>query len=177
MDRSYFGDPVPPPSEPSGWVFEDILSYFPQIGTVLVRADVAREVGPLDETLTGDSEWDWNLRIARHSQIGRVAEPVLLFRQRGTAEEALMWRRWPSTVVIFKRHTASLPLLQRLRLRPKLWRHRGFYAGVFLWFAEMNWEAGRRRRALHSVLYAFGCSPPHAVVGLTRLAGRRVHRQ
>lgn len=167
-DRTPFGAPVPAGPLPSGWVFEELLSYWPQVGTILTRRDVAREAGEMDPSLSGDTDWDWLLRIARRHQIGRVEQPVLLFRQREVAEEELAWRRFPAMATIFHRHTRSLPLAQRLRLEPILWRHRGWWAAHFLGYAQANAAAGNQLRARRSLWYAFRCSPAHALVGCLR---------
>jgi len=152
----------------SGWIFEDLLAYCPQVGTVVTRAAAAREAGDMDPTLQGDTDWDWLLRIARRHPIGRIEQPVLLFRQRGAAEEELSWRRWPSYLTIFHRHTKPLGVIKRLQLRPILWRTRGLWAWSFLNFARINYTNGERRRAYRSVYYAFRCSPPHALLGCLR---------
>lgn len=163
-----FGDPVPAGPLPSGWIFEELLGYWPQVGTIVTRAAVAREAGDLDPALTGDTDWDWLLRVARRHPIGRVEQPVILFRQRGGAEEELSWRRFPAMVTIFNRHTRPLGLAKWLKLQPILLRHRGWWCAQFLNYARMNYAAGERGRAYRSLLYAFRCSPAHALAGCLR---------
>ena len=167
-DRTPFGAPVPEGPLPSGWLFEELLKYWPQVGTILTRRDVAREAGEMDPALSGDTDWDWLLRIARRHPIGRIEQPVLLFRQRDGAEEELAWRRFPAMVTIFRRHTRDLPLARRLCLEPILWRHRGWWASHFLGYAHMNAAAGKLRQARQSLWYAFRCSPAHALAGCLR---------
>ena len=169
MDGTPFNEPIPVWPRPSGWIFEDVLTYFPQIGTMLTRATAIADVGGMDGSLTGDTDWDWVLRIARRHPIGRVPVPVVLFRQRGDIAETMSWRRYPAMVTIFKRQTAALAPVTRLRLRPILWRHRGWWSGNFLDYARRNWRDGNRRRAFTSLWYAFRASPPHLAVGLVRL--------
>jgi len=166
--KNPYGDPVPQGPLPSGWIFEDLLEYWPQVGTILTRTSVAREVGDLDPALTGDTDWEWLLRVARRYPLGRVEVPVLLFRQREAANEELFWRRFPAMVEIFHRHTGHLPFADWLRLRPILWRHRGWWASQFVGQAQLNHENGERSRALRSLLYAFRCSPPHALLNCIR---------
>lgn len=163
-----FGEPVPAGPLPSGWLFEELLTYWPQVGTILTRRAAATEAGDMDPTLSGDTDWDWLLRVARRHPIGRVEQPVMLFRQRATAEEQLAWRRFPAMVTIFHRHTRPLGLAKRLRLQPILWRHRGWWATVFLQYAGQNWADGERGRAYRSLYYAFRCSVPHALLGCLR---------
>jgi glycosyltransferase involved in cell wall biosynthesis len=167
-DLTPIGAPEPPAPLSSGHIFEELLTYFPQVATILTRAAAAREAGDMDGTLTGDTDWDWLLRVAARHPIGRVATPVMLFRQRQSAEEAQAWRRFPAMVKIFRRHTERLNLAQRLKLQRVLWRHRGWWAWTFLRHAQTNREAGRRGRAYKSLVYAFRCSPPHAVIGCLR---------
>ncbi len=167
-DKTSFGEPVPSGPLSSGWIFEDLLTYWPQVGTILTRADAAREAGDMDPTLTGDTDWDWLLRIAKRYPIGRIEQPVMLFRQRNKAEEDQAWRRYPAMATIFKRHTRSLSLFKQLQLRPILWRHRGWWASQFLHFARMHAASGNSQRAYRSLYYAFRCSPPHALRGCLR---------
>lgn len=165
-----FGEPFPAGPLSSGDIFEDLLGYFPQVGTILTRMEAARDAGAFDPGLTGDNDWDWLLRIARRAPIGAVEVPVLLFRQRFEAHEELTWKRLPATTEIFRRHTSALPSRDRLRLRPVLWRHRGWAAGIFLNHAQTNWQAGDRRRAVRSVGYAVRSSPVHAAAEVLRRA-------
>ncbi|MBS1966682.1 MAG: glycosyltransferase family 2 protein [Chloroflexi bacterium SZAS-1] len=167
-DKTPFGEPVPAGPLPSGWLFDELLTYWPQVGTIVTRIDVAREAGDMDPALTGDTDWDWLLRIARRYPIGRVELPVLLFRQRGGANEDLSWRRFPAMVTIFNRHTKTLGLRKRLRVQPILWRHRGWWASNFLDYARQHAAAGARTRAYRSLYYAFRCSLPHALLGCIR---------
>jgi hypothetical protein len=167
-NKQPFGEPIPSAPLPSGWIFEELLTYWPQVGTIVTRAPVAREAGDMDPQLSGDTDWDWLLRIARKYPIGRVEQPVLLFRQRGAAEEELSWRRFPAMVTIFHRHTRGLSFVKRLRLRPILWRHRGWWAAVFLDYARTHYAGHEHKRSYRSLLYAFRCSPPHALLGCLR---------
>ncbi|HEU5012314.1 MAG TPA: glycosyltransferase family A protein [Roseiflexaceae bacterium] len=168
-DLTPYGELEPPGPLQSGWLFEELLTYWPQVGTILTRMPVAREAGDFDSSLTGDNDWDWLLRIARRYPIGRLEVPVLLFRQRCQAEEQLAWRRFPAMITIFHRHTRPLGLLRRLQLRPILWRHRGWWATFyFLRFAHMHYAAGEYKRAYRSLYYAVRCSPAHTVLACLR---------
>jgi glycosyltransferase involved in cell wall biosynthesis len=166
------GPTVPAPPLTSGWILSDLLAYAPQIATVVTRTDLAREVGPFDRSVPGGEDWDWILRVAGRHQVGRVAAPVMQFRTRTDPEEELDWKRFPALVTIFRRHTRDLPFAERVRVRPKLWRQRGFFAWRFIQHAEQNWKAGRRDRTARSLAYAFRCSPPHALASLGRTIRR-----
>ena len=169
-DGTPFGKPVPEGPLRSGWIFKDLLRYFPQVGTILTRMEVAREAGEMDPTLTGDTDWDWLLRIAKRHQIGTIEQPVLLFRQRGNvkADEVQAWRRFPAMGRIFKHHTRFYTLIERVQLIPILWHHRGAWAYQFLAYAQFNYANGERKRAYRSLYYAFRCSPPHTLLNLVR---------
>ena len=66
-DLERFAAPFPAGPLESGMILHRLLSYFPQVGTILTRLDIAREAGDFDESLSGDNDWDWLLRIAhRH---------------------------------------------------------------------------------------------------------------
>lgn len=174
MDLEPMFDPVPNGPKDSGWILEDLLSYWPQIGTVLTRREVFSEIGGFVAYYEGDDEWDVFLRTARRWPIGRIPDPAMLFRQRvGVAEEEQHWRRTRGEIEIFRNNTSHLSLRRRARLRPVLWRTRGWQSALFVRYAVMNARAGRWRRAAKSVLYAMRWSPVHTPLNLVRMAGLR----
>lgn len=173
-DLTPFGAPFPEGPLRSGHILNELLGYFPQVATVLTRRDAAREAGDFDPDLPGDNDWDWLLRIAARHPIGTIAVPVVLFRQRFEPNEELAWRRFPAVATIFHRHTAQLPLLSRLRLRPLLWQHRGWGASLFLTYAQDNWRNGDRRRAARSLGYSVRASPAHCAVEVLRRSAREL---
>lgn len=59
-----------------------LSGYYPQLGGTVVRASAAKAVGLFDETLLGDQDWDWQLRVARRRKTGFTPTPSVLFRQR-----------------------------------------------------------------------------------------------
>lgn len=166
--RTPYGEPVPGGPLSSGWIHERLMTYWPQLGTLLVRADVVREIGDFDETLRSEEEWDWLLRIARRYPIGCVEEPVMLFCQRGYEDDALNWQRVPDTIKVFHRHTRMYGPSRRLQLERVLWKHRGWYAAQFVMSARHYAARGDRGQALRCVAYAVRTSPPHTVVQLAR---------
>jgi glycosyltransferase involved in cell wall biosynthesis len=167
-DRTPYGSPQPPLPLSSGWIFESILSHFPQLGTAVVRRAVAVTSGGLDPSLKAGEDWDWLLRIARHYPLGRIEQPVVLFRQRGRIDDELIWRRFPDMYRVFRRHTRRFHLWDRLRLQRILWRHRGWYMSIFLIHAKRHWQEGDRGRALRSLTFAVRTSPPHLLLTLLR---------
>lgn len=99
---------------PSDWPDDDDIflrmlgGYFPQVGANVFRGDIARKYGLMDESLIGDSDWDWTLRIAREHKIGFVATPGVVCRARpaGTFDK-LQTTRVGYTRRIFFRHATK----------------------------------------------------------------------
>lgn len=163
--RKPFGEPVPAGPLVSGWIFEELLSYWPQLAAVVVRATVVREIGLFDPNLRSEEEWDWLLRIAQRYQIGRVEEPVAFFRQRGSGDEDQAWQRLPDTLRVFRRYTRASSqragIAQRLRMERRYWAHRGWFAANFFHYAQRYSHHGDRLRALRCLRYAVQTSPMH----------------
>ncbi len=169
MDLNHVGAPIPEGAKPSGWILSDLLTYFPQIGTVLTRRIVFSEIGGFIRHIDG-TDWDLNLQTAQKWPIGRIGDVAMLFRQRvGLAEETQQWRRSRGQLPTFLLNTQHLPLVERIRLRPVLWRMRGWNASVFVRYARMNWAAGERVRAIQSLGYAIRWSPLHTPLNVVRI--------
>lgn len=163
-DRTPWGAPTPPGPLSSGWIFHDLLDYWPQVASLLVRRSVLDDVGLFDVTLRAEEDWDLILRIAWRYPIGRVEEPLALFRQRDDDDDIYFYRCLPDTVKVFHRHTRREPLPRRLLLQRRLWRHRGWYAAQFVGRAQAHVDRGEHRRAWRSLSYALQASPPHALL-------------
>jgi glycosyltransferase involved in cell wall biosynthesis len=162
------GNPVPEGDLATVVPFESLLTYWPQIGSLVVRKSVYNELGGLDASLFGDAEWDWLLRIAEKYPVGRSNEVVVLFKQRDEPPVDLMWQRFPYAVRIFRRHTRQFSLLKRLKLERILLRHRGWYTSHFQMAAKYYAERGDKKTARKAAFYAFRISPPHAILGYVR---------
>ncbi len=163
-DRVPFGEPAPPGPLPSGWIFDSLLTHWPQLGSLVVRSSVVRDIGGFDRSLRSEEEWDWLLRIANRYPIGRIEQPVMLFRQRLDSDEALAWNRFHDTVKVFKRHTQTRSPARWLRLQRTLWAHRGWYASVFVQSAWHHASQGAYARTLLCFRYAVAASPIHTVL-------------
>jgi len=94
---------APPEGEP---LIQAMLSgYYPQIGATIVRASVRDEVGLFDESLLGDQDWDWQLRLARRRKTIHTPAPCVYFRQRPAGTyDALRLRRLGFGRRVFFRH-------------------------------------------------------------------------
>lgn len=162
-DRTGFGTLFPVGPLSSGWIFNDLLSYWPQVAALLVRRSVLEEVGLFDASLCSEEEWDLILRIARRYPIGRVEEPVALFRQHDGGE-IQRYHRMHDMFKVFHRHTHAEPRLRRVALQRQLWRHRGWFASQFMSTAQVYAHYGEVRRTLRSLRYALVASPPHMLL-------------
>lgn len=174
-----------PPAD--GDVFRMMMSgYFPQVGATVVRGDIARKIGVMDETLIGDSDWDWQLRIARDYRIGFVDARCVLFRGRPPgSSDKLQKTRVGYTRKIFLRH---------LRSNLKRWKSpvsvaRSYFGAVetyYSYFVETGKsevEAGHRGVALRAFWLAFTTFPSRMIrhtatdrsVRLALLRAMRLH--
>ena len=140
-----------------------LLTYMPQVGSILIKKSAVREIGGLDPDLFGDTDWDWLLAIAQKYPVGRVENEVILFRQRNGAEEELLWKRFPDTMRIFKRRIAHYSFIKRLRLQPVLWKHRGHYTSQFVRCSVYHLKQRDYKRAVRATCYALQVSPLHTV--------------
>lgn len=150
-----------------GDVFRMMMSgYFPQVGATVVRGDIARELGVMDETLIGDSDWDWQLRIARHHSIGFTEARCVLFRGRrpGSADK-LQTSRVGFTRKIFMRHAPA----NLYRWKSPLGVARSYFGAVenyyiyFIATGKVAIETGRRGVALRAFWLAFTTFPSRMV--------------
>lgn len=107
-DQSLRPETAPWPDNPGSGdalVKAMLSSYYPQLGATVVRASVAREIGLFDETLLGDQDWDWQLRLARRRKVGFTPTPGVLFRQRPPGSfDKLRMRRVTFARRVFLRH-------------------------------------------------------------------------
>lgn len=163
--RSPTSEPWPSTLPDDGDVYANFLHDYPQIGATVVRTRVRETIGLFDETLLGDQDWEWHLRLARTHLVGFVAEPAVLFRQRPAGSyDSLMWRRLGYTrKVLYRTLTQSGP--RRLSAAESLrfvMRHHGLYYSFFKHSASSHLQLGERSAAWGALLFALACSPVHA---------------
>ncbi len=164
------GEPWPTELPGDGDLFKTMLAgYFPQVGGTLVRASLLSEIGLMDEDLIGDSDWDWQLRIARQGRIGFVPVTCVLFRQRPPGSfDDLQLRRMGYTRKIFWRH--AWPSRREWRGAKELLRDyfkavETYYA-YFVSSAAGRARAGDRAGALKALAFAFRTAPHRVLKGL-----------
>lgn len=166
-DLRPIGTPWPNWVPSDGDFFVHMMSgYFPQVGATVARARVIKKYGLMDESLIGDSDWDWQLRIARDHRIGFVETPCVLFRQRKRGSfDNLQKMRAGFTRKIFLRY--AWPNLRRWR--SPLHMAQSFFQsqkGYYLYFSQAALERaqqGDRLGALRAIATAFGICPNYAL--------------
>jgi glycosyltransferase involved in cell wall biosynthesis len=164
-------EPYPVSLPDDGDLFKSFLGAFQQIGATVVRARTRETVGGFDESLLGDQDWDWHLRLALAHKVGFVAVPCVLFRQRpyGTYDD-LGWQRLGYMRRVFFRNWRRAG-----NRRPGLlWTARNFvrlsgpfYDG-FIFIARDRFRQGQRRSGLMALARGVWASPVHALLGLAR---------
>jgi len=146
-----------------------LSSYYPQLGATFVRANVAREVGLFDETLLGDQDWDWQLRVARRRKVGFTPTPGVLFRQRPPGSfDKLRMMRLGFARKVFLRHAVPewrvfghpLGIMKGYTLSIRQ------YFDYFVDAAEARSQAGDRKQALAAIGGAFRVFPARTIFHL-----------
>jgi len=165
------GNPFPEtPPQPGEDLLRRMLSgYFPQIGTLVMRAELRDAIGEFDPILLGGQDLDFMLRIARRRRLGFQPTACILFRGRPDGSyDALHKRRIKFDRMVFLRH--ALPerrifgsAMAFFRAYSGSMRH--FYT-YFAAAAEVRAGRGLRREALRCMAIAAGVLPVRATVQL-----------
>jgi glycosyltransferase involved in cell wall biosynthesis len=166
-----FGFPWPWDLPSDGNLFLSMVSgFFPQIGATVARTSVRSDIGGFDETLLGDQDWDWHIRLARRNRIGFVAKPCVLFRQRSPGSyDQLQVSRLPFTRRVFRRYAISAFRAggARALVRAYSGSHRPYYN----YYAEAALARARRgetEAALAAIAKALSLSPVRGLLDLVR---------
>jgi glycosyltransferase involved in cell wall biosynthesis len=135
--------PVRAPQDGDALLQSMLSGYYPQIGATIVRATVRESVGLFDESLLGDQDWDWQLRVARLRNLRYTPTPCVLFRQRPPGSyDALRFRRLGFGRRVFFRH--AIPEL-RVWASPRAVTHA--YQNVMWQYYEYFVDAATERAA------------------------------
>lgn len=145
--------------------------YFPQVGATVMRTDRVRKYGLMDETLAGDSDWDWTLRIATENRLGFVPVDCVLFRQRPSGTfDSIQLNRSAFTRRIFLRH--ALPHRKRwpsLRAMVRsYYACQNYYWRYFLETASLRAQRGQRWGVVKAWSSAFWVYPSGTLRALLR---------
>lgn len=154
--------PVRAPEHGDALVQSMLSGYYPQIGATIVRASVREAVGFFDESLLGDQDWDWQLRVARMRNLRYTPVPCVLFRQRPPGSyDALRLRRLGFGRRVFFRH--ALPewrvwpspkgLLQSYR--DVMWQYYEYFVSAATERAERGAPRNDIRRAIWGAFRTF----------------------
>lgn len=170
--------PWPDPAPPGRTPFARLFAFFPQIGSTVVRAAVARSVGDFDEELISEEDWDWQLRVALGHAVAFVDAACVAYRTHpdGTPDrDDLQWSRLAHFDRAFWRSVRRAgpqrpqwPVIARQFLRC-----RGQFATHFLSSASVQAASGNRRLARRALFRAFVASPVHGVFNCVRQAAVR----
>jgi len=164
------GDPWPTQWPADNDIYVQMLSgYFPQVGGTVVRGDIARRYGLMDESLIGDSDWDWQLRITSAHKVGFVPVPSVNCRGRppGTSDKLQITRagytrkiflrfaprtlgRWRNPVAVLKSYFACMTP----------------YYDYFVTAAEERARSGDAAGARFALWHAFWLNPNRLVKNL-----------
>lgn len=154
------------PGEGNDLVRRMLSGFFPQIGTVVVRASVRDSSGGFDQQLIGGEDLDWLMRLAGRNALGFVETPCILFSQRPVGDyDSLQRLRIGFDRKVFRRHA-----LRNWRVwRSPLDYMRG-YSGTLMHFftyfvqvAYLSAASGERLRALGAIRTTLGIFPLRAL--------------
>lgn len=120
-DLEPVGQPWPETAPSADRLLVAMLSgYFPQIGATVVKANVARAIGLMDEELLFAQDWDWQLRIARDHRIAFVNQTCVLSRIRalGSFDDVQMLRTKYIARIFQKTRLAGIQAVEHSTIVP-----------------------------------------------------------
>lgn len=142
---------------------EAMLSgYYPQLGGTVVRATMRDNVGLFDESLLGDQDWDWQLRLARRRHVEFTPTITTLFRQRppGSFDKLRLMRLGFARKVFFRHARPEWRVLGGPRGFMKAYtRTVRQYFDYFVDAAVERSRTGERKAAAGAIAGAFRVFP------------------
>jgi glycosyltransferase involved in cell wall biosynthesis len=164
--------PVRAPTEPNALVKAMLSGYYPQIGATMVRASVRDAIGPMDLSLLGDQDWDWQLRLARRRKTTYLKLPCVLFRQRPPGSyDALRLRRLGYARKVFLRHALpewrvfSSPKALVFSYRDVVWQYFEYFTEAAVARAAAGADRGEVWRAIWGAFRALPLRTAYHLVG------------
>jgi glycosyltransferase involved in cell wall biosynthesis len=173
------GAPYPTTLPADGNVFASFLHWIPQVGATVARTSVRDTVGNFDPEYEGDEDWDWHLRLALRHQVGFVASPSMLFRQRALGATADQhWIRLRNMRRVF------LNNVRRAGSKGPGWssavrlflHQNGQFCAYFEQHAQALAKSGRFQASRRAYRRAILSSPAHAIAHLANPAQFQVGR-
>jgi len=180
--------PIRAPTQGDELVQAMLSGYYPQIGATIVRASVREQVGLFDESLLGDQDWDWQLRVARLRNLVYTPVPCVLFRQRPPGSyDALRFRRLGFGRRVFWRHALPewrvwpSPKGLLASYRNVMWQYYEYFVDAATERAERGARRGEIWRAIWGAFRTFPLRASYHLVApkplrkamLASLASRR----
>jgi glycosyltransferase involved in cell wall biosynthesis len=163
-----FGKPWPEvhPGDGDELLRNMLSGYFPQIGSVVVRGNILRQIGLFNDNLIGGEDLDWLLRVARLRKLGFVNVPSILFRNRPHGVYDALYRK--------RAHFDRLVFLKHALPEWRIWKTPGrffkAYTGTlsfFFWYfnsvALEQAQRGNRKAALKAIGSAYYVFPVRAL--------------
>lgn len=164
--------PVRAPIEPDALVKAMLSGYYPQIGATMVRASIRDAVGPMDLSLLGDQDWDWQLRVARRRKLTYLKLPCVLFRQRPPGSyDALRFRRLGYGRKVFLRHALpewrlwGSPKAMMNSYRDVVWQYFEYFRDAAIERAAAGADRGEVWRAIWGAFRALPLRTTFHLVG------------
>lgn len=170
IDLRPTGDPWPAelPEDGDALLKFMLSGYYPQIGGTVARIGIRDAIGTFDESLLGDQDWDWQLRIARRRKVSYLKLPCVLFRQRPPGSyDALRLRRLGFARKVFLRHALpewrvwGSPRAMMSSYRDVVWQYYEYFVDAAVARAEAG-EPG----VLRAILGAMRVFPARAAFHL-----------
>jgi glycosyltransferase involved in cell wall biosynthesis len=167
-DLTPLGKPWPEenPGDGDALLQKMLGGYFPQLGCVIARSNIIKQIGLFDESLTGGEDLDWLLRIARRRNLGFVSVPSMLFRTKPHGEyDALYRQRAYFDRAVFFKH--ALPEWRIWKTPRKFLQAYTGTLSFFFWYfnsvALEHAQRGDRKAALKAIGSAYYVFPLRAL--------------
>lgn len=149
-----------------------VLNRF-QTSTVIMRRDLARELGGFDAGVDGAEDWDLWLRAARRAPVAKIDWPAVMYRDVETGYSKDVWRVYQTMQLMLAKHRDAGTVAAGWFRRVETWHHLRF-AVAFLLMHDRARAWAALARALRRPLV--GQTVPATVQFLIPFLWKRVRR-